>query len=95
MGGGLAARLNNLRIETVGTEEAATEQLEAVLETEVEEEREDLVDGKEEGVETQRALGALKFLTQDADPIRKTLIDSRNGFNELSRLAMMWNVWHR
>ena len=44
---------------------------------------------------TQRALGALEFLTQDAEPSGTTLIDTRNGFNELSRLAMLWTVQHR
>ena len=50
--------------------------------------------GKEEVAVTLRALVALEFLTQDADPIGTMLIDARNGFNELSRLLMLWNVWH-
>ena len=41
------------------------------------------------------ALGALEFLTQDVEPSGTTLVDARNGFNELSRLEMMWAVWHR
>ena len=50
----------------------------------------------EEGGEgTQRSLGDLEFLTQDADPSGNTLVDSCNGFNELSRLEMLWTVWHR
>ena len=50
---------------------------------------------EEEGEGTQRELGALEFLTQDAEPIGTTLLDSRIGFNELSRLAMLWTVQHR
>ena len=50
----------------------------------------------EEGDEgTQRALGALEFLTQDADPSGTTLVDARNGFNEMSRLEILWTVQHR
>ena len=49
----------------------------------------------EEGVEdTQMALGALEFLTQDADLSGTMLVDSHNGFNKLSRLAMLWTVRH-
>ena len=44
---------------------------------------------------TQRALGALEFLTQDADPSGTTLGDARNGFNDLIRLSMIWTVRHR
>ena len=50
---------------------------------------------EEEGDGTSRALGALEFLTQDAEPSGTTLVDARIRFNELSRLAMLWNVWHR
>ena len=35
-----------------------------------------------------------RFL-QYADPNGTTLIDARNGFNEMSLLATMWNVRHR
>ena len=52
-------------------------------------------EGKEEGGGTLRALEALEFLTQDAEPSGTKLVDARNGFNELSRLAMLWTVWHR
>ena len=45
--------------------------------------------------ETQRALVALEFLTQNADPSGTTLVDARKGFNELSHLAMLWTVRHR
>ena len=51
--------------------------------------------GKERGGGTQRALGALEFFTQEAEPSGTTLVDARNGFNELSRLAMLWTVRHR
>ena len=44
---------------------------------------------------TQRALEALELLTQEAEPSGTTLVDARNGFNELSRLAMLWTVRHR
>ena len=47
------------------------------------------------GGRTQQALEALEFLTQDAEPSGTTLVDARNGFNELSRLAMLWTVRHR
>ena len=46
-------------------------------------------------METQRALGALEFITQDADPSGTTLVDACNGFNKLSRLAMLCTVRHR
>ena len=36
---------------------------------------------EEEGGGTQRALEALEFLIQDAEPSGTTLIDARNGFN--------------
>ena len=62
---------------------------------EVEEEREDLVDREEEGGGTPRSLGALEFLTQDAELSGTTLADACNGFNELSPLEMMWTVRHR
>ena len=51
-------------------------------------------EGVEGGGGTLRALGALEFLTQEADPIGTTLVDARNGFNEPSRLAMIWTVQH-
>ena len=62
---------------------------------EVEDRRENLVKGEEEGDETLRALGALEFLTQDAEPSGTTLVDARNGFNELNRLEILWTVRHR
>ena len=49
-------------------------------------------EGKKEGGGTQRSLEALEFLSQEADPSGTTLVDARNGFNEMSRLAMLWTV---
>ena len=89
----MAALLNNLTIETTGTEEEVAEHLEAALGMNVEEDGGS--EGEEGGEGTQRALGALEFLTQDAYPSRSTIVDACNGFNDLSRLAMMWTVRHR
>ena len=94
----MEAKLNNLTIKTAGTAEEAAEGLEVALgmatqEMEVEEDRGS--DGEDEGRGNQRALGALEFLTQEAEPSRTTLVDARNGFNKLSRLKMLWNVRHR
>ena len=36
-----------------------------------------------------RSLGALEFLNEDSEPSRTMYVDSRNGFNNLSRLAML------
>ena len=85
---GVDRALNNLNIETVGTEEEATEQLEAALGMEVEETGE----GEEWGDGTLRALEFLEFLAQDSEPSGTTPIDARNRFNKLSRLAMLWTV---
>ena len=65
----------------------------AALEMEVEEEG--AREGEEEGAGTQQALEALEFLTPEAEPNGTTLVDARNGFNELSRLEMLWIVRHR
>ena len=89
---GVAGILNNLNTETAETEEEAVDGLEAALEMEVEEYRGSK--GEEGGERTQRALGGLEFLTQDAEPSGTTLVDARNGFNELSRLGMLWTVQH-
>ena len=88
----MLAEINNLTIETVGTEEDTEEQLTASLEMDVEEDRGGEDDN--EGGGTQRSLGALEFLTQEAEPSGSTLVDDRNGFNELSRLAILWTVRH-
>ena len=40
------------------------------------------------------ALEASGLLTQDADPGGTTFVDSRNGFNKLSRLEMLCSVRH-
>ena len=52
-------------------------------------------EGKEEGEGTLREIEALEFLTQEAEPSSTTLADARNGFNELSRLEILWTVQHR
>ena len=36
-----------------------------------------------------RALGDLELLNQDVDPSGTMLVDACNGFNEMSRLAML------
>ena len=41
------------------------------------------------------ALGAIELFTQDSEPSGTTLIDVRNGFNHMSRLAILWTVRHR
>ena len=89
----MLAGISNLRIETAGTEEEAAEHFVAALGMEVEAERRSK--GEDEGGGTQRALGALEFLTQEAESSGTTLVDAHNGFNELSRLAMLWTVRHR
>ena len=89
----MLTRINNITIDTEGMEEEAAEQLTAALEMEVEEDRDS--EGEEGGDGTQRALGAPEFLTQDVEPSGTTLADARNGFNELSRLVMLWTVRHR
>ena len=33
-------------------------------------------------------------MTRDVKPGGTMLVDDRNGFNELSRLEMLWTVWH-
>ena len=35
------------------------------------------------------------LLTQEADPVGTTLVDARNGFNDLICLTMLWTVCHR
>ena len=50
--------------------------------------------GKEGGDGNPRALGAIEFFTQDAELSRITLVDARNWFNKLSRLAILWTVRH-
>ena len=91
--GGMAAEMENLSIETAGTEEEAVQGLASALGMYIEEDRGSK--GEEGGDGTQRALEALEFLTQDAEPSGNTLVDARTGFNELSRLAMLWTVRHR
>ena len=51
---------------------------------------------REEGSDsTLRELGSMEFLNQYADPSRTTLVDACNGFNELSRLVILWTVPYR
>ena len=88
---GVAAWITNLIIDTAGAEEEAAEQLETAMRMKVEE----LGEVEEGGKGTQKLLRALEFLTQDAEPSGTTLVDDRNGFNKLSRLAMLWTVRHR
>ena len=89
----MAGLFNNINIETAVTDEEAADGLEAALGIELEEDMDS--EGKE-GVEgTQWALVSLEFLTRDAEPSGTTLVDARNGFNELSHLAMLWTVRHR
>ena len=87
--------LNNLTIETAGTEEEATEGLEAALQMDIDEEGEVDCEGEEEDDGTQGELGALKFFTQDSEPIRTTLVGACIGFNDMSPLEMMCAVPHR
>ena len=75
----MLAGITNLAIETEGTEEEAAEQLAASLEMEVEADRGG--EGEAESGGTQRALGALEFLTQEAEPSGTILVDACNGFN--------------
>ena len=86
-GGEVAGLINTLRIETAVTEEEAEEGLAATLETEMKVEEESEEEEGDGG--TQQALEALEFLTQEAEQSRTTLVDAHNGFNELSRLAML------
>ena len=53
------------------------------------------IEVEEGGGGNQQALEDPEFLTQDAEPSGTTLVDARNGFNDLSRLAMLWAVQHR
>ena len=90
---GVLAGITNLSIETEGAEEEATEKLTASMEMEVEIDRGG--EGEDKGEGNQRALGALEFLTQEADPSGTVLVDACNGFNYLSCLAILWTVRHR
>ena len=90
----MAVGLNNLSIETAGTEEEAEERLGDLLELKVKRYGEGEGEGKEGGMGTQGALGDLESLTQDAEPRGTTLVDACNGFNELSCLEIMGTVWH-
>ena len=89
----MAGLIGNLTIETAGTEKEVEEGLASALEMEVEIDRDS--EGEEGGRGTQRALEALEFLTQDAEPSGTKLVDAHNGFNNLSCLMMLWTVRHR
>ena len=89
---GVAALICNLRIETAETEEEAAECLEATLNMEMEVVWNINVEGEEGDDGTQRDMGDSDFLTHDEEPSGTTLIDARNGFNNLSRLTMLWTV---
>ena len=65
--GGVVDKINKLRIETAGTEKEAAEIFIVVQEMGVEEEREDLVEEEYKGDGNLRELGALEFLTKDAE----------------------------
>ena len=88
---------DRLMVVTVGTEEEEAERIKAMLEMEVNEEGEGEGEGEvEEGGDGNKMeLGALELLTQEADPSSETLADTRNGFNELSHLEILWTVHHR
>ena len=81
----VAEVFDNLNIETAGTEEEAAELLEEALGMEVEETGEGK--GKEEVEGASRSLGALEFLTQDAEPSGTTLVDARNGFKQIGTVV--------
>ena len=85
--GDVIGGISNLRIETAGTEEEATEGLEEALRMEVEEYGGSK--GKEGGGGTQHTLETREFLTKDAEPSGTMLVDAHNGFNELSLVAWM------
>ena len=87
--------IEKLSIETAGTEEESIERLEAVLRMENEEDGGVEGEGEEGGDGTQRSPRALELLTQDAGPSRTMIFDYHNGFNKLSRSAMLWTVQHR
>ena len=82
--------LNDLNKEMAGTEDEVAEVFAEALRMEVEEDEGSK--GEDECGGTQRELESLEFLTQEADPSGTTLVDARNGFHELSRLAMLWTV---
>ena len=50
---------------------------------------------EEGGYGTIRAMKAIEFLTQEEEPSGTTLVDARNRFEELSRLAILWTVRYR
>ena len=70
-----------LSMEVDRTEEEVAQKLKRALGMEVEEEGEEEEEG--EGL-----------LTQESEPSGTMIIDACNGFNWLSRLAMLWTMGH-
>ena len=91
----MTAVTGNLTMETTGAEKEVAEGLKAAFNMEMEAVSGDGVKDEEGGDETLNTLGYLELLTQDAEPSRTTLVDAHNGFNNLSRLEMLWTVRHR
>ena len=81
-------------MDTEGTEEEAEEHLDSALGMEADEAGKGKGALNEGGEGNPRELGDLEFFTQDAELSGTMLVDTRNGFNELSRLAMLWTVRH-
>ena len=86
------AVLGNVIIETAGTEEEAAEGIEDALTMDIEEAGKNNGEGEEGGEGIQKSLGALEFLTQEAETTGTTLVDACNGFSEPSRMEMLWTV---
>ena len=83
--------LATIPAETEGEEEAEA------LETEKLEYPPTHISGVTEGVRTQETAREPKVKEEDAGEETEgvNLINTRNGFNEISRLAMLWTVRHR
>ena len=77
----------NLTVEVNVLEEEASENLGIIIGVEVE-------GGSDEGERGEGGLKSTGILTQDAEPGGTTLVDARNGFNDMSRLEMLWTVRH-
>ena len=77
----------NLTVEVDGTEKNAAENHVAFMGMEVEV-CVDMGGGVLLGLEVTR------ILSQEADPVGTTLADDCNRFNKLSRLVILWMMWH-